>query len=361
MPEVELRGIVKRFGKVTASRDIDLKIADREYVTILGPSGCGKTTLIRMIAGIIEPSEGKVLIGGKDMDGVPIEERDIGYVFQNIALFPHLNALDNVSYGPIAKGMDEKDVQEAPRCYLELVKLLDRMHMFPSELSGGEQQKVSLARALASGAKLLLLDEPLSALDARVRMDLRYDLRRITKDLGLTVVHVTHDQEEAMTVSDRIVLMRNGQIVETNTPEMLYLAPRNLFTANFVGETNLLEGTVREVLEDRSLLELRDGTVVEAQPSRFKSGDAVVLSIRPERVHPASEGLRSVVKSITFMGTYIRISVETDSEDQVNFDVSTSEDRDYKIGDRVDLIWSKRSGILYSRPPEGVQEAIKLE
>jgi ABC-type Fe3+/spermidine/putrescine transport system ATPase subunit len=192
-------------------------------------------------------------------------------------------------------------------------------------------------------------------------MDLRYDLRRITKDLGLTVVHVTHDQEEAMTVSDRIVLMRNGQIVESNTPEMLYLVPRNLFTANFVGETNLLEGTVKEVLEDRSLLELRDGTVVEAQPSRFKSGDAVVLSIRPERVHPASEGLRSVVKSITFMGTYIRISVETDSEDQVNFDVSTSEDRDYKIGDRVDLIWSKRSGILYSRPPEGVQEAIKLE
>lgn len=164
-----------------------------------------------------------------------------------------------------------------------------------------------------------------------------------------------------MTVSDRIVLMRNGRIVETNTPEMLYLEPKNLFTANFVGETNLLEGVVKEVLEDRSLMELRDGTVVEARPSKFKSGDAVVLSIRPERVHPASEGLGAVIRCITFMGTYIRITVETDSEDRVNFDVSTSEDRDYNIGDRVDLIWSKRSGILYPRPPEGVQEAIKLE
>ncbi len=361
MPEIELRGIVKRFGKVTASSDINLKIADGEYVTILGPSGCGKTTLIRMIAGIIEPSEGKVFIGGKDMTGVPIEERDIGYVFQNIALFPHLNALGNVSYGPLVRNKGKKEIEELPRRYLELVKLLDRMNMFPGELSGGEQQKVSLARALASGAKILLLDEPLSALDARVRMDLRYELRRITKDLGLTVVHVTHDQEEAMTVSDRIVLMRNGRIVETNTPEMLYLEPKNLFTANFVGETNLLEGVVKEVLEDRSLMELRDGTVVEARPSKFKSGDAVVLSIRPERVHPASEGLGAVIRCITFMGTYIRITVETDSEDRVNFDVSTSEDRDYNIGDRVDLIWSKRSGILYPRPPEGVQEAIKLE
>jgi ABC-type Fe3+/spermidine/putrescine transport system ATPase subunit len=361
MPEVELRGIAKRFGEVTASADINLKIVDGEYVTVLGPSGCGKTTLIRMIAGIIEPSEGKVFIGGMDMDGVPIEERDIGYVFQNIALFPHIDALGNVSYGPIVRGMSEKEVKEVPRRYLDLVKLLDRMHMFPSELSGGEQQKVSLARALASGAKLLLLDEPLSALDARVRMDLRYELRRITKDLGLTVIHVTHDQEEAMTVSDRIVLMRNGRIVESNTPELLYLEPRHLFTANFIGETNLLEGVVQEVLPDRSLVELRDGTVVEAKSSSFRSGDAVVLSIRPERVHSGNQGLGAVVTNITFMGTYVRIAVDSDSEDRIHFDISTSEDRDYKIGDRVALIWSKRSGILYPRPPEGVVEAIKLE
>jgi ABC-type Fe3+/spermidine/putrescine transport system ATPase subunit len=361
MPRVELKGIGKRFGKVTASADIDLIIEDKEYVTILGPSGCGKTTLIRMVAGILEPTSGQVLIGGKDMAGIPMEERDIGYVFQNIALFPHLTALGNVSYGPIVKDMGKESVEQVPRRYLELVKLLDRMNMFPGELSGGEQQKVSLARALASGAKLLLLDEPLSALDARVRMDLRYELRRLTKDLGLTVIHVTHDQEEAMTVSDRIVLMRNGRIVEANTPERLYLAPEQLFTANFIGETNLLEGVVVELRSDMSLVELRDGTVVEAKPSNFRNGDAVVLSIRPERVHPATEGLHAVVEKITFMGTYIRVTVETDSEDTVEFDVTTSEDRDYNVGDDVYLIWSRRSGIIFSRPREGVTEAIKLE
>jgi ABC-type Fe3+/spermidine/putrescine transport system ATPase subunit len=361
MPKVELRGIGKSFGSVVASSDIDLVIEDKEYVTVLGPSGCGKTTLIRMIAGIIEPTCGRVLIGGKDMAGVPVEERDIGYVFQNIALFPHLTALGNVAYGPIVKNIGQEGVEQVPRRYLELVKLLDRMNMFPAELSGGEQQKVSLARALASGAKLLLLDEPLSALDARVRMDLRYELRRLTKDLGLTVVHVTHDQEEAMTVSDRIVLMRNGKVVEANTPEQLYQSPEHLFTANFVGETNLLEGVVKEVVPEVSLVELRDGTVVEAKPSRFRAGDAVVLSIRPERVHPATEGLRAVVEKITFMGTYIRITVEADSEDTVDFDVTTSEDRDYNVGDEVHLVWSRRSGILYPRPREGVAEAIKLE
>ncbi len=160
-----------------------------------------------------------------------------------------------------------------------MVKLLDRMKMFPSELSGGEQQKVSLARALASGSKLLLLDEPLSALDARVKMDLRYELRRLAKELGLTVIHVTHDQEEAMTVSDRIVLMRDGRIVEANTPELMYTRPRELFTANFIGETNLLEGIVKEVTEEVAMVELRDGTIVEAQPAPFRSGDPVVLSI----------------------------------------------------------------------------------
>ena len=197
MPTVELQNIGKTFGSVVASCDINLRIEDGEYVTILGPSGCGKTTLIRMIAGILEPTTGKVLIDGRDMDGVPIEERDVGYVFQNIALFPHLSTEENVSYGPTVKDLGEEEIKKVSNRYLELVKLLERMGMFPSELSGGEQQKVSLARALASGAKLLLLDEPLSALDARVRMDLRYELRRIAKDLGLTVIHVTHDQEEA--------------------------------------------------------------------------------------------------------------------------------------------------------------------
>jgi putative spermidine/putrescine transport system ATP-binding protein len=195
MPQVQLKNLTVRFGKLVAVDDVDLTINDGEYVTVLGPSGCGKTTLIRIIAGILEPTSGQVLIGGKDMRGVPIEERDVGYVFQNIALFPHLTAIDNVSYGPRVRDRPKAEQEEIAKKYLGLVKLLERMAMFPSELAGGEQQKVSLARALATGSRLLLLDEPLSALDARVRVDLRYELRRIVKSLGLTTVHVTHDQE----------------------------------------------------------------------------------------------------------------------------------------------------------------------
>ncbi len=361
MPLVEMKGVSKRFGKVVASSGIDLRIEDGEYVTILGPSGCGKTTLIRMIAGILEPSEGKVLIGGRDMDGVPIEERDIGYVFQNIALFPHLNMLENVSYGPIVKDVSEEERVSVPRRYLELVNLLDRMSMFPSALSGGEQQKVALARALASGARLLLLDEPLSALDARVRMDLRYELRRITKDLGLTVLHVTHDQEEAMTVSDRIVLMRNGRIMESGSPEQMYRAPKELFTANFIGETNLLDGVVVASGDERTLVELRDGSVMGAQPSQFEPGDAVVISVRPECVHVADDGLSAIVRSMSFMGTYIRITAEADSEDILGFDVRVPRGRDFNIGDHVHLGWSMESALVYPRPPGGIAEAVKLE
>jgi ABC-type Fe3+/spermidine/putrescine transport system ATPase subunit len=195
MPIVELKRVSVIFGNVIAVDEVDLRIQDGEYVTILGPSGCGKTTLIRAIAGILEPTRGEVFIAGKNMKGVPIEERDIGYVFQNIALFPNMNVTNNVGYGPRVHEKDKEEQVEIARKYLELVKLLDKMQMFPSELCGGEQQKVSLARALATGAKLLLLDEPLSALDARVRVDLRYELRRLVKRLGLTTVHVTHDQE----------------------------------------------------------------------------------------------------------------------------------------------------------------------
>ncbi len=361
MPEVVLENISKMYGSVVASKDINLTIHDKEYVTILGPSGCGKTTLIRIIAGILEPSKGKVYIDGMNMGGVPIEERGIGYVFQNIALFPHMAARENVSYGPIVHDVERKEAQQISQKYLEMVRLLDRMNMFPSKLSGGEQQKVSLARALATGAKLLLLDEPLSALDARVRMDLRYELRRLAKSLGLTVLHVTHDQEEAMTVSDRIVLMRNGQIVESNTPEMLYRKPQSIFTANFIGETNLFEGVVKGGDKDSTLVYLRGGDIIVVGPSEFESGEPVVFAIRPERVHVAETGLHAAVKSVTFVGTYYRISAETDAGDAVGFDAPSTDGRVYNVGDDVHLAWSKGSGILYKRPPEGVAEAIKLE
>lgn len=359
MPHIELKGITKVFGKVVAVNDIDLVIEDGEYVTILGPSGCGKTTLIKIIAGIWDPTGGEVFIDGRSMNGVPIEERDIGYVFQNIALFPHMNVLENVSYSPRVKALDDYYIDEIPRKYLDMVNLLDKMDMFPSELAGGQQQKVSLARALASGARILLLDEPLSALDARVRVDLRYELRRLAKDLGLTVVHVTHDQEEAMSVSDKIVLMRKGRVVEVNTPESLYREPKTLFAANFVGETNLLEGTVVES-GDTLKIELRDESVIELPKANFRKGDRVVISVRPENVYPAEGGLRGTVTDVTFMGTYFRVIAQLESEDVVGFDVPVS-DKIYRVGEYVWLEVNKMAARVYHYPKEGLMEAVELE
>jgi len=361
MPEVSLQRITMRFGKVLAVDEVDLTIADGEYVTILGPSGCGKTTLIRVIAGILEPTQGEVYIGGKSMKGVPIEERDLGYVFQNIALFPHMTVKMNAAYGPTVKDLPIEERESIARKYLEMVKLLDKMGMFPSELCGGEQQKASLARALATGAKLLLLDEPLSALDARVRVDLRYELRRIAKKLGLTVVHVTHDQEEAMSVSDRIVVMRAGGIVESGTPEQLYTRPRDVFTANFVGETNLLEGWVKERNDGGSMIELRDNSVIVVERCDPLVGEAVVVSVRPEFVFPFTDGLLSRIEYLTYMGTYWRVSARSQSKDMVDFDIPSIEGKLYHPGQEVYLMFNRQAAVVYPRPIEGVTEAVKLE
>ncbi|MDD3398805.1 MAG: ABC transporter ATP-binding protein, partial [Candidatus Methanomethylophilaceae archaeon] len=340
--------------------NIDLVIKDGEYVTILGPSGCGKTTLIKMISGILVPSEGRVLIDGKDVTGLPIEDRDNGYVFQNIALFPHLNLEKNVAYGQRVRDRPKDKQKEVSHRYLELVNMLDRMQMLPGELSGGEQQKVAIARALASGSRLLLLDEPLSALDARVRVDLRYDIRRLVKDLGITVIHVTHDQEEAMSVSDRIVLMRNGSIVESDAPMNLYRSPNNIFTAYFIGETNLLLGAVSRRDEKNVYVMLRDGSEVRVKETPFKRHDAVVLSVRPEYVYTANEGLKAEVEEIIFMGTYWRIRTTAESEDKVEYNVPIDNDLPC-IGDVVYLVFNRKMTMAYERPRQGLEEAIKLE
>jgi ABC-type Fe3+/spermidine/putrescine transport system ATPase subunit len=361
MPTVELSKVSVIFGRVVAVDEVDLLIQDGEYVTILGPSGCGKTTLIRAIAGILEPTRGEVFIAGKNMKGVPIEERDIGYVFQNIALFPNMTVTNNVGYGPRVHEKGKEEQVEIARKYLELVKLLDKMQMFPSELCGGEQQKVSLARALATGAKLLLLDEPLSALDARVRVELRYELRRLVKRLGLTTVHVTHDQEEAMSVSDRIVVMRSGGIVETGTPAQLYTRPLDIFTANFVGETNLFEGWVTLCQDCKSAIELRDGTIMNVVTCDFAEGEAVVVSVRPEFVFPFTEGMRTRITQTIYMGNYWRIVGIAASEDPVEFDVPVADGKLYHEGQEVYLMVNPKAAVVYQRPREGIAEAVKLE
>ena len=361
MASIKLDRISMRFGDFYAVRDISLEIKNGEYVTILGPSGCGKTTLIKVISGIWTPTEGKVYVDGLDVTNVPMEDRDVGYVFQNIALFPHMNLRDNVSYSPRVKDQGEEVMEKLSTEYLDLVNLLSRAGMFPHELSGGEQQKVAIARALASGSKMLMLDEPLSALDARVRVELRYELRRLVKKLGITVLHVTHDQEEAMSVSDRIVLMRYGAIAEVGTPLEMYRHPKSVFTANFIGETNLMECTVSDKTKTgKTRVRLRGGQEIRVSKTNFNIGDPVVISVRPEHVYPASDGLAAEVLSVVFMGTYWRVRTVAETRDYVEYNVS-SDDRVPEIGDRVFLVFNKKASIVFPRPKGGIEEEIKLE
>jgi putative spermidine/putrescine transport system ATP-binding protein len=359
--KIKLENVSMRFGDFYAIKNISLTIAKGEYLTILGPSGCGKTTLIKVISGIWKPTEGRVFVDGADVTDVPMEDRDTGYVFQNIALFPNMTVEENAGYSPRVKDLCQDDVCQISKEYLELVKMFDRAKMFPSELSGGEQQKVSLARALASGSKMLMLDEPLSALDARVRVELRYEIRRLVKKLGITVLHVTHDQEEAMSVSDRIILMRAGGIHEVGTPLDLYRNPQSIFAAYFVGETNLLECTVTgKTKTGRTIVRVRGGERVRAAKSDFEKGDPAVISVRPESVYTANDGLKAEVVSVVFMGTYWRVRTLSETSDYIDYNIS-SNDKAPEIGEKVRLVFNKRATKVFARPKEGLEEAIKLE
>ncbi len=364
MPGIRLEGVSKRFGKIAALQKVDFEMQDGEYVAILGPSGCGKTTLIKIIAGIWPPTEGRVLIDNRDITGVPIEERDLGYVFQNIILFPHMTVKNNAGYSPRVKGLSEEQIEERSSNAMELVGVLEQQGYLPSELSGGAQQKTSLARAIASKAKLLLLDEPLSALDARVKVELRYALRRLVKDLGLTAIHVTHDQEEAMSVADRVIVMRKGKIVEVGKPTQLYDAPRNLFTANFVGESNFLEGTVHSVEEGKARIELREEQILTVPRTTLRIGQPVVLAIRPEHLSLRPEDrdntIQARVEGSRFMGFYTRCKLRAETGDELLVDLPTGDAR-VKEGTSASVYFNPDFILSYPRPEEGLGEALKLE
>src|SRR5512136_2890215 len=259
MPEVRVVNLTKKFGEITALEDINLDVHDKEYFSLLGPSGCGKTTLLRLIAGLIEPTSGEIYIGERRVDKVPPEDRDIGFVFQTFALFPHMTVWENVLYGPRVKNFDLKEAETIGDEVLELVKLHERLDAYPNELSGGMMQRIAVARALAAGARTLLLDEPLGQLDAKVRNEIRYDIRKMAKDLNLTAIHVTHDQSEAMSISDRIAVMKKGTVKQIGTPSDLYMSPQNIFVANFIGESNFFEGYVADQTGKDMLIELRGG------------------------------------------------------------------------------------------------------
>jgi ABC-type Fe3+/spermidine/putrescine transport system ATPase subunit len=358
--------LTKRFGKVTALEDINLEIHDQEYFALLGPSGCGKTTLLRLIAGLIEPDSGEIWIGDRRVDNVPPEDREIGFVFQTFALFPHMSVWDNVLYGPKVKNFNLKEAETIGDEVLELVKLHERLDAYPSELSGGMMQRTAVARALAAGAKTLLLDEPLGQLDAKVRNEIRYEIRKMAKDLKLTAIHVTHDQSEAMSISDRIAVMKKGKIIQIGTPQELYMSPNSLFVAHFIGESNFMEGTVSESGNGSMEIELRGGFKVKAVGKGLKKDDRVVLAVRPEVMNVETDGadkentLTGKVEKISFEGTFMRYVVRLSSQDSVVVIRPSLTEKWIDVGKSVTLSFPPDKTHVFAYPEAGLAEEISV-
>jgi iron(III) transport system ATP-binding protein len=309
---IRIESLSKRFahrvkGEVYAVRDVSLTVHPAELLTLLGPSGCGKTTTLRMIAGFEQPDVGRVFIGEQDVTGLMANQRNIGFVFQNYALFPHLSVFENVAYGLRVQRQSEGDINRAVSDVLALVGLQGYERQFPNQLSGGEQQRVALARAIVIRPRVLLFDEPLSNLDAKLRVHMRGELRELQKRLDITAVYVTHDQEEAMAISDRIAIMHQGTIVQEGTAEDLYRRPASEFVAQFIGRTNLLAGRVVSAGPGRVEVEVAGRRIrVSGEAARVGTGQTVRLVIRPEVVElqaaDSGSGVPGTIVSRTFLG-----------------------------------------------------------
>jgi spermidine/putrescine transport system ATP-binding protein len=318
VPSVELRSVSKRFGDLLAVDDLNLELAGGEFFTLLGPSGCGKTTTLRMVAGFERPSEGAIRIEGVDVAGLPPHRRPTNTVFQSYALFPHLSVEDNVAFGLKRKRVPREEIGKRVAAELERVGLSAEAKRRPAQLSGGMQQRVALARALVNLPKVLLLDEPLGALDLKLRKGLQVELKRIQREVGITFVYVTHDQEEALTMSDRIAVMNRGRVEQVGGPEEVYDRPATTFVAGFIGVSNLMPATVSGPGEVR----LDQGTMVSAQTSGLPTGERCHAVVRPEKlqiepfetgVTPSANGLPRVegtVESSIYLGTATQIVVD---------------------------------------------------
>jgi spermidine/putrescine transport system ATP-binding protein len=317
-PTVRLERVSKHFGDLVAVRDLDLEFGQGEFFTLLGPSGCGKTTTLRMVAGFEQPTAGRVLIEGADVAGLPSYKRPTNTVFQSYALFPHLSVRENVAFGLRRKKVPKDEISKRVEAELDRVGLAAEVNRKPNQLSGGQQQRVALARALVNFPKVLLLDEPLGALDLKLRKGLQLELKRIQRDVGITFIYVTHDQEEALTMSDRIAVMSNGVVEQVDIPENVYERPATTFVAGFIGVSNLMPGTVTTARGGRGTIRLDTGIEVEASVDGIATGERCHAVVRPEKlkISQASAsspdglpGVDGVVQSSIYLGTSTQIVV----------------------------------------------------
>ena len=350
MAYLELNDIRKTFGKTIAVEDFNLQVKKGELVSFLGPSGCGKTTTLRMVAGFENPTGGKILIDGKDVTNRSPNQRDVGMIFQSYALFPNLTVAGNVGFGLKIAKKPAEEIKHRVAEMLELIHMPDYGNRYPYQLSGGQQQRVALARALALSPDVLLLDEPLSALDAKIRVSLRAEIRAIQQELGITAIYVTHDQEEALSISDRIVVMYNGHIEQIGSPFQVYNFPETAFVASFIGTLNAFNA---DIIDPKSNL-IQVGSVqlgTEESLQDRKAGDKVMIAIRPERLSFSSEKKKAniincQIENITFLGSIVRIEVKS-GETHFFMDTFNNPFLELpKVGESVEITCSRQAVII---------------
>jgi len=351
MAAVELNNVSKNYGDTVAVRELSLRIAQGEFVALLGPSGCGKTTTLQMIAGFVESTAGDILVGGQSMRGIPPHKRNIGVVFQSYALFPHLSVFDNVAFGLRMRNVGHAEIAKRVARALDLVQLGTLDQRYPKALSGGQQQRVALARALVIEPSVLLLDEPLSNLDANLREQMRFEIREIQKRIGITTVFVTHDQNEAMAAADRLVVMSKGGIRQVGTAQEIYEAPVDLFVAEFIGQANLLRGTIIANSSAQATLAIAAaGEVIVPNRDRIATGRSAALALRPEDLQlasvpqPGRNNLAGRITRVAYLGASINVGVHVGDLALV---VALARGA-YPVANGHDVVvhWSPSAGIL---------------
>ena len=368
-PVIEIDHVVKRFGEFVAVDDVDFSIGQGEFFSMLGPSGCGKTTTLRMIAGFEQPTSGAIRLDGVDVSKVPPNKRDVNTVFQQYALFPHMNVFDNVAFGPQSKKVDKATIKKRVTEMLEVVRLTQFASRRPAQLSGGQQQRVALARALVNLPKALLLDEPLGALDLKLRHAMQFELKRIQREVGITFVYVTHDQEEALTMSDRIAVMSDGRVEQIGTPAEIYDNPASVFVAGFIGQANLWPATVTEHATGTTRVTALGGASLYGScgDATLAVGSEVTLMVRPERISisltqptPQPGGDQSVSATVTdlaFQGPIVRLALEAADGSPIIANIDPDADLPLlRPGDSVWASWAQSAAcVLPSVPNQQTQ------
>ena len=357
---IALEGVVKRFGNAAAVRDVTVSIGEGEFFSLLGPSGCGKTTTLRMIAGFETPDEGRIVLDGQDVTSVPANRRPVNMVFQQYALFPHMSIYDNVAFGLKVKRVPRQDHGDRIHEILRVVELEGLERRRPRQLSGGQQQRVALARALVNRPAALLLDEPLGALDVKLRKQMQLELKRIQTELGTTFVYVTHDQEEALAMSDRIAVMNGGQVEQIGGPREIYEHPATAFVADFIGSLNALDLVVEELVGGYALMRLGEGErIVVPVGSQARAGDKLRIAVRPERVqisgiddsaHEGGSRLVGTITEVVYLGMYTQFHVATGAGRVVSHRLADELLTPFEPGAHVEVAWDADHASILGSP-----------